>query len=82
MAYENRLDIIYALNYSMFMVGKQRGERKMKATIEISERILISLVNNDLDSSQKHEIMGYLWEIARKKGFCDEQGNPTGKAKI
>jgi hypothetical protein len=52
----------------------------MKVTIDISESILTSLVNNDLDLAQKNEIMGYLWKIAEQKGFCDSQGNPTKKA--
>ena len=53
----------------------------MRATIEFSERLLISLVNQELDTAQKNEIFGIFWKIAEDKGFCDSRGNPIGKAK-
>lgn len=48
----------------------------VKATIEIDAKILKALVNNDLDTAQKHAINGELWRIAEQMGFVDDCGNP------
>jgi len=43
-------------------------------TIQIDDNAIRALLNNDLDSAQKHGLMGVFWEIAEAHGLSDDKG--------
>jgi ABC-type polysaccharide/polyol phosphate export permease len=43
--------------------------------IQIDVSHLQNLVNQDLDSSNKNALNGYLWQIAEAFGISDQTGN-------
>lgn len=45
--------------------------------ITIDEKTLKNLVNNDMDTADRHEILSVMRQIAEAFGLSDDKGNPT-----